>query len=205
MKTVIQSTDLRLKERGSEFIAVLFPCNNDGEFHKELEQIKKDHYNATHHCYGWRIDPFKVTEFSSDDGEPSGTAGLPILNAMRSAVLINCGIVVIRYYGGSKLGKPGLIEAYGGSASKVIKRAALKKIVLVGLFTIQYEYSEERVIQKIIGDLELRVLDQEYTEKIRLKVACGHLLTDRLIHRLRSVEHLGIIFENNGTDHLTLS
>ncbi|MFN1835879.1 YigZ family protein [Balneola sp. MJW-20] len=205
MKTVTQSSEFTFKEKGSEFIALLFPCEKEQDFQEKLESVRKDHYNASHHCYGWRIDPFHLTEFSSDDGEPSGTAGLPILNAMRSSEMINCGIIVIRYYGGTKLGKPGLIEAYGGAAGQVINNAQLKEIVLVGLFSIEYDYPEERVIQKIIGDQDLRILDQDYMEKVTLKVACDHRASDKLIQQLESVEHLGISFEDQGTDHLTLS
>ena len=101
------------QDRGSRFIGILFPCDNHDSFEEKLINIREEYLDATHHCYASRIGIEPFDELAGDAGEPSGTAGLPILNRLRSYEVTNSGLVVIRYYGGTKLGKPGLIQAYG--------------------------------------------------------------------------------------------
>src|SRR5699024_755346 len=98
--------------------------------------------DATHHCYGWRISPNNIEEFAQDDGEPGGTAGLPILNQLKSFNVVNGACVVVRYFGGTKLGKAGLIQAYGHTAELCLKQAELSNLVATQNFRIIYPYQE---------------------------------------------------------------
>lgn len=194
MKTVKKSIVASFREKGSKFIGHLFPAETESDFHQQLDELKSKYPDATHHCYGWRINPSQPKEFSSDDGEPSGTAGLPILNQLKSFDLVNAGIVVVRYYGGTKLGKSGLIEAYGMAAQQCLEKAALVSIKPVQLFEIKYPYPEENTINRLKNDYKLIVQASEYLEQVTLKVACPIATAEPFETELSGLEHLNITF-----------
>ena len=173
----------------------LFPVLSEKDFQEHLDQIRSKYPDATHHCWAWRLDPGQPKEFSSDDGEPSGTAGLPILNQLKSFDVVNAGIVVVRYYGGTKLGKSGLIEAYGRGAEICLKKAALFTVKPVKIYEIVYPYSEENTIQKLINDHDLSVTESEYLETIKLTVACPKETSGTFETRISGRMHLNIQFE----------
>ena len=129
-----------LSVKNSKFIAVIFPCSSLDNFKIELSQLKKQHPKASHFCHATAIIENEISFRSSDDGEPSGTAGLPILGQLKSAQLLQVGIVVIRYYGGTKLGASGLIQAYKESARLVIESSDVIVIEQKIRIEIQGEY-----------------------------------------------------------------
>jgi uncharacterized YigZ family protein len=173
----------------------LFPAESEEDFQNELDQLKSKYPDATHHCWAWRLNPAQPKEFSSDDGEPSGTAGLPILNHLKSFEVINAGIVIVRYYGGTKLGKPGLIEAYGRGAELCLESASLISIQPVQLFEIRYPYPEENTLQKMMNDYGLKVMESEYLESVTLKVACPKDSASNFENEISGLEHLNIEFD----------
>ncbi|MBO6587268.1 MAG: YigZ family protein [Gracilimonas sp.] len=195
MFSIKNSIESSFRERGSKFLGFLFPAETEDAFSDQLDTLKSKYPDATHHCYGWRMNPAQPKEFSTDDGEPSGTAGLPILNHLKSFEVINAGIVVVRYYGGTKLGKSGLIEAYGLAARQCLEAASLVSIKPVRLFTIRYPYSEENGIQQLISRYELHIRESEYLEHITLKVACPIGSALPFEEELEGREHLNIRFE----------
>lgn len=192
MKTIKKNTEATLRELGSKFLGFLFYCEDESEFRKRLDQIKKEYPEASHYCYGYRVDPTNLIEFSSDDGEPSGTAGLPILNQLKSEDLVNTGVVVVRYFGGTKLGKPGLIQAYGGTAELCISETSLNQIMQVQLIKVTYPYSQENVIQKLELTFDLTVQDSEYLEEVTKIYACPVANFEKCASKLASFEHLSI-------------
>jgi len=119
--TIERTTTAEFKDRGSKFIAFTFPLQTVDDFKKSLELIKKEHPKATHHCFAYRIGLDNNTYRVSDDGEPSGTAGKPILGQIDSKKLTNILVVVVRYFGGTLLGVPGLINAYKSAASLALQ------------------------------------------------------------------------------------
>ena len=157
--------------------------------------MKTELWDASHHCYAYRIGASDTTEFSSDDGEPSGTAGLPILNQLRSYELVDVCAVVVRYFGGTKLGKSGLIEAYGEGAKQAIEASKLKTVTPCVWFEVSYEYSEENIIQKLRQDFRLHEKDSEYLENVTLTVAAPSELSDSFKKRLEELAHLSISFK----------
>ncbi len=195
LKTVKKIYSTNFKDKGSKFFGYLFPCTNEDEFDNELQKLKKEFWDASHHCYGYRIGAKNTIEFSSDDGEPSGTAGLPILNQLRSFGLVDVGAVVIRYFGGTKLGKPGLINAYGYSAEQTIRQAGLKEIIPCVWFELTYNYPEQNLIEKLKLDFELKEAKSDYTEKVTLEVAVASEKAEPFEQQLQKHEYLGIVFE----------
>lgn len=192
MKKPIRETSDSFRERGSKFLGFLFPISSPREFDQKLEAITSSYPDATHHCYAWRWDPIQPKEFAQDDGEPAGTAGLPILNQLKSFEVIESGIIVVRYYGGTKLGKSGLIEAYGRSAQKCLQKATLKNIQPVQKVEICYPYSQQNFIEQLIHRFDLEELKSTYLKKVTLTMACPLQKIDALAEQLEAAKHLGI-------------
>lgn len=204
-KTIVTNKEAILRELGSKFLGFLFYCEDESDFREQLDQIKKNYPDASHHCYAYRVDPNSVMEFSSDDGEPSGTAGLPILNQLKSFDVINAGIVVVRYFGGTKLGKSGLIQAYGGTAELCLSEASFQNIIQVQLMEVRYPYSQENVIQKLETNFELREQESEYLESVKKIYACPVQLVQRCTDEISSLEHLSIQFEMLHKSYISVS
>lgn len=131
-----------LKEKRSEFIGALFPAGSAEEARTALDAVRKEHYSATHNCPAWRIGFPETEEFSSDDGEPGGTAGRPILGELQKAGLCNALVVVTRYFGGVKLGVRGLIDAYAATAAAVIAQAQTERTIPLTEVKLRCGYTE---------------------------------------------------------------
>ncbi|MCH8557718.1 MAG: YigZ family protein [Balneolia bacterium] len=192
------------KELGSKFLTIGFPCDSIESFENHLAEIKKEHYDATHHCYGWRIDPFDITEFAQDDGEPSGTAGLPILNQLRSANLCNTGIVVIRYYGGTKLGKSGLISAYGSSAEECIEQAKLVRIVPGKSLRVKAPYEHVKQVEYLTGMHDAVHADTTYAAEVTFEIHVPNDSFTALFDAISRLEYLGVKCDEGNTVIITL-
>ncbi len=168
--TEIYRSDYRVK--GSKFLGFLCPVSTQTDVEKSLEGVKNEHPTATHHCYAYIINPNEPEEFANDDGEPGGTAGLPILNTLRSFNLVNVLFISVRYYGGTKLGKAGLIEAYGTNAKEAIDPANLKKVELIQTYRFNYDYQLQSYIDKLKSSFTLIELEADYMATITLKIGC---------------------------------
>lgn len=188
--TIATPHSTKLKVKSSEFISFLFPCTSEPEFSECLSNVRSEHPTATHHCSAYRIQPQEPIEFSADDGEPRGTAGTPILHSLKTFNAINCAVIVVRYYGGTKLGKTGLIEAYRMAASQTLETAKLKPVFLVSRFQINYHYSQQSIIDTLKHSFSLLEIDSIYLETVTLTVACPHNQTISFQKKLEKYSHL---------------
>ena len=204
LRTVTTKIRSSFREKGSKFIGYLFPASSVDEFDKMLRQIKSEYPDATHHCYAWRINPNKIEEFAQDDGEPSGTAGLPILNQLKSFEVVNCGCVVVRYYGGTNLGKSGLIQAYGDAAKLCLEDASLATLIPTQNFRIQYPYSQQNQIDQLKNQFDLKEIEAEYLEQITLQIACRSEQATDFLHALERIQHNGIEIEELSAGFVTI-
>ncbi len=137
-KTPLEPASIVIKEKRSEFIARIQTCASQADLTATLRELKKDFHDAAHICWAYRIQlPGGLEEFYSDAGEPAGSAGLPILNALRSTEMVNAMLLVIRYFGGVKLGKRGLIDAYGDAALQVAQQVKTTNYE----FRVKYQFS----------------------------------------------------------------
>jgi uncharacterized YigZ family protein len=149
------------KDRGSKFIAYAYPIAGVNEFKEKLAAIKKEHPKATHHCFAYRIGLDGNTFRVSDDGEPSGSAGRPILGQIDSRQLTNVLIIVVRYFGGTLLGVPGLINAYKTAAAFALQvTPIIQKPVLVN-YRLQFDHTQTHEVMKIVKQFDCVVLKQE--------------------------------------------
>ena len=127
-RTVAAPAEAACRERSSKFLSWIFPVRSEEEIREHLDALRKRFFDATHHCYAWRLGPRGEAFRANDDGEPSGTAGKPILGQLLSNNLTDCLVVVVRYFGGTKLGVPGLIAAYREATADVIAQAQIVEI-----------------------------------------------------------------------------
>lgn len=198
MLTVTQNFQAEYRVKGSKFISFISPCYTTEEAENQLSRVRNIHPTATHHCYAFRVNPSEISEHSQDDGEPGGTAGLPILNAMRSSNIVNAIVIIVRYYGGTKLGKGGLIDAYGSSASQVIEQSVLKSIVPTQRYEIIFSYDQQSVIDKLRHSFTLFEVESSYTENVNLMLECPAKEAQYFEKKLDAIRHLLIGIDRKG-------
>jgi len=169
--TTTQSVTTELKEKGSRFIAYLRPVQNQAEAEAFISEISKQHYDATHNCYAWRLglDQHESIRFN-DDGEPSGTAGKPILQAINGHDLTNVAVVVTRYFGGTKLGTGGLVRAYGGAASAALEMAKRRQVYLTREVALSCNYSFLKTVFNKVEQLKGRIIESTYADQVQLVI-----------------------------------
>ncbi|MCV6628742.1 MAG: IMPACT family protein [Flavobacteriaceae bacterium] len=157
--------DILFKDKGSKFLGFAYPVQNEKEALAVLCTLKDKHPKATHHCYAWQIGSVPNTQYrANDDGEPANTAGTPIYGQIQSFELTNIFIVVIRYYGGTKLGVRGLINAYKTTAKTTLGEAKIITKILKTILQIQFEYALMNKVQRIIKSQQLEIHQQELTQ-----------------------------------------
>ena len=140
-RTISKTGEGQYKEKGSKFIGYCFFAATEEQVKTHIEFLKKEHHSARHFCYGYRINPREVYERANDDGEPRHSAGTPILGQLQSYDVVNCLVVVVRYFGGTKLGVSGLISAYKESAKDCIQQANIISSVITDEFELFFNYS----------------------------------------------------------------
>lgn len=160
--------NILLKEKGSKFIGYAFPVNNEKELKFALENLKEEHAKATHHCYAFRIGINGENYRANDDGEPSGSAGLPIYNQLLANNLTNILVVIVRYYGGTKLGVSGLVKAYKEATKITLEEAEIITKELETELEINFKFSQQNVIFSLLNKFNAKVLDFDAQENCKI-------------------------------------
>ena len=178
------------KEKGSSFHAIVEPSSSVDYIKSKLLKLKEHYPNASHICYGYRIkQKGRLDEFSTDAGEPNGSAGQSILNVLKRNQLVDTAIFVIRYFGGTKLGIPGLIHAYGKSAECAIELGKLKKWVLCLQISICYTYDIQNKIDAVLQQFNVNILKAEFGETIESDLEIEVEKTDELSQHLNEISN----------------
>lgn len=185
--TIENSTSAEFRDRGSKFIAYAFPVKKVNECKEKIKDLKKLHPKATHHCFAYRIGIGGTNFRASDDGEPSGTAGKPILGQIDSKGLIDVIIIVVRYFGGVLLGTPGLINAYKTSASMVLQVTPIVRKPVEQLFTIQFDYTRLNEIMIIIRQCSCRIIKQELQLFCNMRIAVPRTRVEEFQQKLENL------------------
>jgi uncharacterized YigZ family protein len=170
-KTIETTAFGEFKDKGSKFLAYAGPLSIEADFSLFLEKIKKEHPKARHHCFAWRLGMDKNRYRSNDDGEPSGTAGRPILGQIDSFGLTNMGVVVVRYFGGTLLGTSGLITAYKEATIAALKAAIIVEKIIDIHYEITFNYDKMPDVMNAIKRLNITVLKQVFEEHGTLIIA----------------------------------
>jgi len=168
---ISQNTEASLRERGSKFLAYSYIVYNELEVKKQLNELKSKYPDATHHCYAYVIGQGSEAQRANDDGEPSNSAGRPILRSILSKQLTNVLVVVVRYFGGTLLGIPGLIESYGAAAALVLNQSGKVEKMMEEHFSMTTDFQHEQEIHRILNHFQVRILNREYSEKVQYTIA----------------------------------
>lgn len=160
-QTISSPVEAEFTDRGSRFIAYAYPIESVAEFKLQLHQLKEQHPKAVHHCFAYRLGTDKNNFRSSDDGEPSGSAGKPILNQIDSVGITNVLVVVVRYFGGILLGVPGLINAYKQSTQQALRLATIETRSIEKLLWLQTDYNSMNDVMHWIKYYQLRVVEKQ--------------------------------------------
>lgn len=194
-RTVVgQSTGL-YKEKGSKFLAFCYPVSNEEEINAHLTALRKEYYDARHHCYAWVLGADKLRHRANDDGEPNHSAGDPILGQIRSKDLTNILIVVVRYFGGVKLGVGGLITAYKSASEEALNNAFIEERMVTATIKISFPYESTSEIMRLVKEFDLRIVDQTFEEACYLLLEGSVLNIPRTIDRLDLLKKLGFKLE----------
>lgn len=178
------------KEKGSKFIAYLHPVATEEEVKELIKNYKKTYYDARHHCYGLIVNPSNPLLKASDDGEPAHSAGTPILNQLRASNLCNIVCIVMRYFGGTKLGVPGLIHAYKTVTDDAIQNSIIIEKEIRAHIQIHFSYPRLTEVLKICRDLKASINNQMHDNEclIEMEIRLGNY--DQLKEKLQKVEGL---------------
>ncbi len=191
-KTISKPAESNFRDHASKFIGYLYPIRNEEEVKQILLVLKKQHYDATHHCYAYRLGSKGEAFRANDDGEPSGTAGKPILNQLLSAQITNVLAVVVRYYGGTKLGVPGLINAYKEATKEAIGAATIIEETVNERMEVRFEYAAMNEVMRVVKDLNLTIVNQEMNLTCMMVLEIRQSLYATLEEKLSNKEKISI-------------
>src|SRR5690349_3140216 len=182
--TIEKSSVAEFRDRGSKFLAYALPVNSIGEFKERLADIKKEHPKAVHHCFAYRIGTDGNNFRVSDDGEPSGSAGRPILGQIDSKELTNIAVIVVRYFGGSLLGVPGLINAYKTTTSLALQVVPIVQKQLEVQYQLQFDYTQMNDIMIVLKQFNCTVISQELQLFCIMKIGIPLNRLDEVLFKL---------------------
>ena len=183
--TIAAPAEAASRERSSKFLAYAYPVRTEEEIRERLDALRKRYYDATHHCYAWRLGPRGEQFRSNDDGEPSGTAGKPILGQLLSTSVTDCLVVVVRYFGGTKLGVPGLIAAYRESAAEAIAAAEIVELTVDRTVRVDFPYVAMNAIMRVVKEQQPRIEEQTFDNLCTMELTIRQTLAGQLVEKLR--------------------
>lgn len=192
-RTIAGRTEGFYKEKGSKFIAYAIPVETEEQIKEALEKLRKEYFDARHHCYAWMLGPDKKRFRAADDGEPAHSAGDPILGQIRSKEITNVLVVVVRYFGGTKLGVGGLITAYKIAAADALDKAEIIEKDIHQSLRITFDYTATPEVMKLIKDFNLTIIEQLFETR------CMMILEYKLIDEGRLLEKIRLL-SVTGTD-----
>jgi uncharacterized YigZ family protein len=186
-KTIAKPAEGSYSEKRSKFLAYAFPVQNEQEVKQRLAEIQKKHWDARHHCYAYILGPHKDAYRLNDNGEPSGTAGRPIYGQLLSKDLTNTLVIVVRYFGGIKLGVSGLQNAYKVAAREALDAAVIEERTVQEQYRVTFEYVKMNDIMQILKDPEVQVLDRQSYMQCIYTISVRQRDADRITGALRKV------------------
>ncbi len=180
------------KEKGSKFISIAMPVNNQEQIKENLEKIQKEYHDARHHCYAWRLGSDYKEYRYNDDGEPSSTAGKPIFGQIKSFNLTNILIIVVRYFGGTKLGVSGLIKAYKEAAIDAIKNNIIIEKTVKLTYRLEFNYNNTNIIMRNLKANFVDIINKEFNEYCILDFKVDINQSETIINKLKKIPNLKI-------------
>jgi len=192
--TVKQPAEAVFADRGSKFIAFVYPITSEADIKPLVNQLKAVHTKANHHCWAMRLSPDRSVFKVNDDGEPSGTAGRPILNVLLSKDVTNVLVVVVRYFGGKLLGVPGLINAYKSAAEMGISAAGVTEKIISEVYKIEFDYLQMNEVMKIIKEEGVSILQQQSDNRCIFEISVRKIKVNQTIGKLGGISNTRVDF-----------
>ena len=187
-KTIARAAETTYRQLSSKFYTYAYPVESEEQIKEHLDTLRKRWYDATHHCYAWRLGPHGEQFRANDDGEPSSTAGKPILGQLLSQEITNCLVVVVRYFGGTKLGVPGLIAAYKESTAQVLAECEIVEKTVDVVVKVEFSYVAMNDVMRIVKDMQPRIVEQIFDNLCTMTLSIRESESEQLIGRLEKVE-----------------
>lgn len=182
------------RDKGSKFLAYAYPIRTESEAKEIFSRLKAEHPKANHHCWAMRLSPDRSVFRINDDGEPPGTAGRPILNVLLSKNLTNILVVVVRYFGGTLLGVPGLINAYKIATESALNESVIISDTIKDVYIINFNYLTMNKVMKVVKELSLLVLQQEFDNNCSITIAIRKTQVNQVLYQLENIPGLTIKF-----------
>ncbi len=193
-QTIAHVSEGIFRDKGSKFIAYAYPFKKEEDLKELLAHLKKEHPKARHHCYAWRLGTDRSVFRVNDDGEPSGTAGRPILNTLLSKEITNVLVIVVRYFGGTLLGVPGLINAYKQATEEAIHNNTIIEKTLNDVYTLSFDYLQMNEVMKVIKEENLSPENQVFDLSCSMEISIRKSELNRILGKLENIEGLKLVF-----------
>lgn len=187
-KTIAHPQETTYRQLSSKFLTYAYPVETEAEIKEHLDALRKRWFDATHHCYAWRLGPHGEHFRANDDGEPSSTAGKPILGQLLSQEITNCLVVVVRYFGGTKLGVPGLIAAYKESTAQVLAECEIVERTVDVVVEVAFSYISMNDVMRIVKEMQPKIVEQLFDNLCTMRLSIRESESEQLIGRLQKVE-----------------
>ncbi len=191
-KTIKAPVEGLFKDRGSKFLAYAYPIEHENEVKPLVDNLKKEHFKAVHHCYAYRLGLDRTNYRVNDDGEPSGTAGKPILNTLLSHDITNILVVVVRYFGGTLLGVPGLINAYKSATAEALTVAEVIEKTVNDVYNVSFEFVQMNDVMKVVKEFGLKIRNQTYDNQCTMELEFRKTLTNQVIGKLEKFDGIEV-------------
>ena len=182
-RTIENPVEGLFRDRGSKFLAFAFPLTTEAEIKEIVTRLKAEHTKANHHCWAMRLGIDRSVFKVNDDGEPSGTAGRPILNILLSRDVTNILVVVVRYFGGTLLGVPGLINAYKQATDDALNNAVIVEKTVNDIYTITFDYLQMNDVMRIIKDDDLKLISQQFDNSCLIQVSIRKMQVNMVLSK----------------------
>lgn len=186
--TIEEPAEGIFKDKGSKFIAYAFPFRDENQLKEIIAGVKAEHPKARHHCWAYRLTPDRSIYRVNDDGEPSGTAGRPILNVLLSKDVTNILVVVVRYFGGTLLGVPGLINAYKTATQEALENAIIIERTVNDVYCIEFEYLSMNDVMRVIKEEGITVSNQQFDNSCSMTVEMRKMQVNTFIQKMEKID-----------------
>ncbi|WP_433895332.1 IMPACT family protein [Sphingobacterium mizutaii] len=191
-QTIEKPSEGIFRDKGSKFLAYAYPFKDESKLKDIIAELKSMHPKARHHCYAYRLSPDRAVFRVNDDGEPSGTAGRPILNVLLSMDVTNILVVVVRYFGGTLLGVPGLINAYKTATQEALAEADIVEKTVNDVYELKFDYLQMNDVMRIVKETDLIVLSQDFDTNCKITFEIRKLQVNEVIGRMEKIEGVEI-------------
>ncbi|MES2807630.1 MAG: YigZ family protein [Bacteroidota bacterium] len=194
-RTIQHPAEGIFRDRGSKFLGYVYPIQSETEIKAIVQSLKTEHPKANHHCWAMRLTIDRSVFKLNDDGEPSGTAGRPILNTLLSKDLTNIMVVVVRYFGGTLLGVPGLINAYKAATEEALNNAVIVEKTVNDIYTINFEYLLMNDVMRLLKNADLTIIKQDFDSNCRITLSIRKTQVNTVLDNLKKISGVKVKYD----------